>query len=74
MVEARMAELKPVIEARLKEGAEMIAQIVEDKVTTSLGRVSALAIRRRRMLDIIEARAKHPDHQWAPGGNSVSIR
>jgi hypothetical protein len=72
-VEARMAELKPVIDARLKEGAEKIAQVVEDKVTTSLGRVSALAIRRRRMLDIIEARANHPDHQWAPGGNTGMI-
>ena len=72
-VEGRMAELKPMVEARLKEGAEKIAQVVEDEVTTSLGRVLSLAVRRRKMLDIIEARAKYPDHQWAPGGNTGMI-
>jgi hypothetical protein len=69
----RMAELKPMVEARLKEGTEKIAQVVEDEVTTSLGRVLSLAVRRRKMLDIIDARAKYPDHQWAPGGNTGMI-
>jgi hypothetical protein len=72
-VAARMAELKPLIDARLEEGAKEIAQVVEDEVTTSLGRVLSMAIRRRKMLDIIEARAKDPDIQWAPGGNTGMI-
>jgi hypothetical protein len=56
-VVSRMAELQPVIDARLKEGAEKIAQVVEDEILTSMGRVISLAIRRRKMLDVIEARA-----------------
>ena len=47
-VVSRLAELKPVIEARLKEGAEKIAQVVEDELMTSLGRVLSLAIRHRK--------------------------
>jgi hypothetical protein len=31
-----MAELQPVIDARLKEGAEKIAQVVEDEILTSM--------------------------------------
>jgi hypothetical protein len=38
-----------------------------------MGRGISLAIRRRKMLDVIEARAKHPDHQWAPGGNTGMV-
>jgi len=72
-VEGRIAELTPMVEARLKEGAEKIAQVVEDEVTRSLGRVLSLAVRRRNMLDVIEARAKHPENQWAPGGNTGMI-
>jgi hypothetical protein len=37
-VSARLAELKPMFETRLN-GAEKITQVVEDEVTTSLGRV-----------------------------------
>jgi hypothetical protein len=72
-VAARMAELQPLIDARLQEGAKEIAQVVEDELTTSLGRVLSLAIRHRKMLEVIEARAKDPDIQWAPGGNTGMI-
>ena len=72
-VAARMAELQPVIDARLEEGAKEMAQVVEDEVLTSMGRVLSLAIRRRKMLDVIEARAKHPENQWAPGGNTGMV-
>jgi Terminase small subunit len=69
-VAARMAELQPVIDARLEESAKEMAQVVEDEVLTSMRRVVSLAIRRRRMLD---ARAKDPESQWAPGGNTGMI-
>src|SRR5580658_5922332 len=35
--------------------------------------VVSLSIRRRKMLDVIDARAVYPDHQWAPGGNTGMI-
>jgi hypothetical protein len=53
-----LAELQPVIDALVQASAAEIAQIVEDDVLTSMGRVLSLAIRRRKMLDIIDARAK----------------
>jgi hypothetical protein len=72
-VASRLAELQPAIDARLEESAKEIAQVVEDEVLTSMGRVITLAIRRRKMLDVIDARAKHPDHQWAPGGSTGMV-
>jgi Transposase IS116/IS110/IS902 family len=71
-VAARLTDLKPVAETRLN-GAKKIRQVVEDEVTTSLRRVLSLAIRRRKMLDVIEARAKQPENQWAPGGNTGMV-
>jgi|HubBroStandDraft_5_1064220.scaffolds.fasta_scaffold159096_2 hypothetical protein len=72
-VTARLAELQPVIDAQLEETVKEIAQAVEDEVLTSMGRVVSLSIRRRKMLDVIDARAVYPDHQWAPGGNTGMI-
>jgi len=53
-----MAELKPVVEARLK-GAEKITQVVEDEVMTSLGRVLPLpyaSVRARMAEDSVESK------------------
>jgi hypothetical protein len=42
-VASRLAELQPLIEARLK-GAEKITQVIEDEVITSLGRVLSASL------------------------------
>jgi hypothetical protein len=72
-VASRLRELQPVIDARLDESAKEMAHVVDDEVLSSMGRVISLSLRRRNMLDVIAARAKHPDSQWAPGGNTGLI-
>jgi hypothetical protein len=66
-IAARLAELKPIVEARLKEGAEKIAQVVESKISDGLDRLMTYAIDYAKLCQLQHLRATDPEHQDVRG-------